>query len=469
MSFQTQLRIFRRNGLEIPFPPGSYRWADISTRPIPSASKTARTIDGRLISLGDPAFRQLEVTVSVSDQVAPALDNLWEGDELTIHSPDYKTEAGGVLTLSREPVPGTITAHAADGTVLASPESRTVNVPGAVYVRYRPIFGVKVTAPLDKRSTEGKARVSWTLVCEEDEAVEIVEPGEPGGTDPNPLPDDLVEATGGVVTDYTDEEGLRWRLHEFLSSGLFTVSARGRVQALVAGAGGGGGHNNGGDLPGSGPGAGGLFLAEFDVEVGFHAVEIGAGGAPAVGGSSSTNVSNGSQGSASKFHGIEAPGGGGGRGVTTANGWPDGGSGAGQVRDIFGPVGLGKPYYGHGGGTGGQDGDSDKRATGGGGGAGSRGGNGAPGVKSGDAGTGVDMGWFFGEESRILCAGAAGGENSSSPGAAAGQPATGGSLPGQNGAQNTGNAGGACGGTSNPQGGAGASGIVAIRYRIPAE
>lgn len=465
----TKLRLFK-NGNEIPFPKGSDRGINFSKEFIEEAGGFARLVDGSLVYTGDAAFDVYALEIQCSDQKVPALGQIRKGDVLTVHWGDLFTEPGPAVMLSREPVPGTIKAYDANGAVIAEPEGRTLNVPGAAYFEYQPLLSAMVI-DWSSSSRELAASSEWTLILQEDgSAPEIVNP-DPDPVDPNPLPDELVEAIGGVVTDYTDEDGLRWRLHEFLSSGLFTVSAKGRVQALVAGAGGGGGHTAGGNLPGSGPGAGGLFLAEFDVEVGSHSVVVGAGGAHGVDGSLTSNDVNGKKGNGSTFHGISADGGGGGFGGIDTLGWlnqgsPNGGSGGGQLYPGDGR-GAGDEYYGHSGGY--SRGGLNDRAPGGGGGAGSAGGAGQTGVASGDAGAGVDMGWFFGEESRILCAGAAGGENTNSPGAAAGEPATGGSLQGENGAQNTGNAGGACGGTTTPQGGAGASGIVAIRYRIPAE
>ncbi|GAW37006.1 hypothetical protein RA2_04081 [Roseovarius sp. A-2] len=469
MSFQTQLRIFRSNGLEIPFPPGSYRWADISTRPIRSASQTARTIDGRLVSLGDPAFRQLEVTISVSDQIAPALDNLWEGDELTIHSPDYMTEAGGVLTLSREPVPGTVTAHAVDGTVLASPESRTVNVPDAVYVRYRPIFGVKVTAPLDKRATEGKARVSWTLVTEEDEAVEIVEPAAA-------ITIDIMEATGGDILDYTASDGIEIRSHTFLSSGTFTVTKAGYLEDgwVIAGGGGGARHDSD-NVKGGGASAGqARRLRNPDgtriwLEPGIYSIEVGAGGPGAVGNN------NGSNGSPSEAFGIQALGGGAG-GTTTGSPGPGGGGGGGVGSALTGgpPFGnaIGTLENGHRGGAG-RVASSSYLLAGGGAGASEPGRDGATslssehtseftGAKGGDGlkvfcRTGLEE-WYAGGGSPGISSRytpQSGGQGGGGTGASGGSSAG-------NGAQNTGGGGG---GADYGAAGSGGSGIVIIAYR----
>lgn len=457
----TQLRIFRSNGLEIPLPPGSHRSLEFSVQPIREAAQLARTIDGRLVDLGDAVFRRLEVSISARDQVPGALDNIWPGDALTIHSPERLSEAGGVLTLSREPVPGSILAHASDGSVIAEPEERTVNVPAAAYITYRPMLGV-IVASANRSGVEGKAAVSWRMTAEEDGSIEIITAPEPGViSDPTVW----AEASGGTVSEHTDADNQTWRIHEFTASGSLEITSAGRIQLLVAAGGGGGGHNKFSIFPGSGAGGGGLYVSFIDAKTGFHPIVVGAGGAPGNDGFSDTDVPNGKKGSSSLAFGIVADGGGEGHGLSTVfDSGMNGGSGSGSILNTLGAPGVGKPYFGHDGGGGFQGANGTTRAGGGGGGAGSPGGDGEIGVKGGDAGAGYDASEFFGAP-RFVCCGSASGANTSSPGSTKGAAAVGGSDVGEDGAMNSGNAGGA-GDPTSPQGGAGGSGIVAIRYKI---
>ena len=65
-----------------------------------------------------------------------------------------------------------------------------------------------------------------------------------------------MEASGGIINDYTHPGGNVYRAHTFSSSGTFTISAPGglgdTVEYLVIAGGGGGGKQHGG-----GGGAGG--------------------------------------------------------------------------------------------------------------------------------------------------------------------------------------------------------------------
>lgn len=253
----TKLRLFK-NGVEIPFPPGSDRGIQFSKEFIPEASQFARLVDGTLVYTGDPAFGSYAIDIQCSDQKVPAIGQVRHGDVLTVHWGDVDIEPGPAVTLSREPVPGSVRAYDAQGRVIAQPEGQTLNVPGAAYFEYRPILSVMVTG-ISFSGRELAAAQDWTLTAEEDGSA-------PAVVAPPSLPDELVEATGGTVTDYTDEIGRRWRVHFFGTTSFLSVTAGGRVEAwLAGGAGGAGGatadtSNGGYGLPGSGAGAGGLFF-----------------------------------------------------------------------------------------------------------------------------------------------------------------------------------------------------------------
>jgi len=453
---QTNLRIFR-NGVEIPLPRGSARFIDFSSEPIRESVQTARTIDGRLLDLSDDAFRVMEVRISSRGVKVPALTGTYPGQFLTIHSPEKMTEPGPAVTLSREPVPGSIRAFAANGDVIAEPEGRSLSVPGAAWFEYRPILSVMVTG-FATGGTEGKAVASWQLTAEESDGADAVAPP------PTPVntfdPDDWAVATGGIVSEYTDADGKTWREHDILSSQSVSVSSAGDIELDLLGGGGGGGN-----LLGGGGGAGGYLRARVRVSAGSHAVLIGAGGLAGQRGSNSSDVSrHGRRGTATQAFGLEAPGGGGGHGYASGAGpYIDGASGGGQANHpsaASSGAGAGTAYLGNSGGA------SNAQQPGGGGGAQSAGENASTNL-AGRGGAGVDV-IKAGSPLRV-CVGGSGGvsENSgagTSPGATEG-----GSDTEQPGAINSGNGGGAGFLTSDPASGDGAnggSGRVIIRYRI---
>lgn len=263
-----------------------------------------------------------------------------------------------------------------------------------------------------------------------------------------------IVATGGAVTEYDDADGQRWRLHDFTGTDALVVSDVGDAEIVIGGAGGGAGfHHYAG-----GGGSGGLYLSAREIPLGSHTVTIGAGGS----GGSSTGESalrHGSRGSDSSFLGILAKGGGGGLGATGhGNPEQDGGSGGGHRMPGVFRAGYGDEYFGNDGGVGYYV-DEDWMA-GAGGGAGGPGQDGTA-QGAGDAGLGVDLGWFFGVPSLHLCPGGVGGSEKNgveSPGTY-GNAAPGGASANQPGPANTG-----AGGSPSAQNGG--SGRVAIRYRI---
>jgi hypothetical protein len=129
-------------------------------------------------------------------------------------------------------------------------------------------------------------------------------------------------ATGGVVTTVI-ENGIRYRVHTFTSSGTLTVTNAGKMEVLSV-AGGGGGSGNFYDDGAGGGGGGLIYNTDYSVTTGNKTVTIGAGGAASDGG-------QGGDGGNSVFDSLTAIGGGGGaghRGAGRAGG--SGGGSAGQ-------------------------------------------------------------------------------------------------------------------------------------------
>ncbi len=156
------------------------------------------------------------------------------------------------------------------------------------------------------------------------------------------------ECTGGIIT-YSGGK----TIHTFTSSGIFTCTSSGDVEALVVGGGGGGGGTIGG-----GGGAGGLlYNSSFSVTTQAYDVIVGEGGIGALGYNSAGQT--GGNGDNSVFSSLTAIGGGGGAGWL---GYPStsGGSGGGGSAGGAGSAGTaGQGYAGgnyqldHGGGGGG--------------------------------------------------------------------------------------------------------------------
>lgn len=218
-------------------------------------------------------------------------------------------------------------------------------------------------------------------------------------------------ATGGTITEVPNYNGTgeTWRIHHFTSAGDFTISAASQpFRVLVVG---------GGDNAGYGGGNGGKYIANDSqtLTVGVHPVTIGGPSAASTLGSITS--ANGTAGGAG--------------GVRAENGGP---GGAGVKSNILGTGLLG---YAGGGGGGGIDSSPNSMGNGGVGG-----------------GAGVDGGGNGGGAYSDCCTGGNGGGN------------------GANGTPNTGGGGGGAGcvtaGANQGCGasGAGATGVVAVGYRI---
>ena len=151
-----------------------------------------------------------------------------------------------------------------------------------------------------------------------------------------PKPGPPVEASGGVISDYTDPNGT-WRSHIFTAPGTFVVTVGGSVQYLIIG----GGGAARGDWPGGG-GAGGVAHAEnWPMTPGTYPVVVGTGGeaSPISSGDGADN-----KGEDSTFNGITGLGGGAGTQDAYQSPLPfnsaylSGGSGGGNGDEPGGPT-----------------------------------------------------------------------------------------------------------------------------------
>ncbi len=424
---ETTLRLIKQpSGTEIPFPANSGTFIDCDLSPIADSAHLARDVNGNLIDLGDSRFRKYALTLSCGGGVQlPGLANLWPGMAFTVELPVVLKEPG--TTPSREAVEG------------------SVRLVGG-YVEYRPVMSVMLTQN-SLQETEWRGRSSgWSLSFEEIDAE---------FSDAPVLPEEVVEATGGIVTDYVDDDGVKWREHRFLSTSALTVSKPGLAELFLVAGGGGGGNWR----PGGGGGGGGVLnlgrAVLMRLEQGVWPVAIGAGGSA---GSGSGTGRHGRSGNDTTFGSLaRAYGGGGGGGYyNSLNPYRNGASGGGGCSGEYShwdnrTPGTGLEGQGSSGGLGGNLHDG-YWASGGGGGAGGPGGDadGATGV-GGSGGSGVPKVSAAGE--LTFAAGGAG------AGEVAGGIGGDGGASSEPGAPNTGNGGGGAGQN-------GGSGIVIIRYRI---
>jgi hypothetical protein len=251
-------------------------------------------------------------------------------------------------------------------------------------------------------------------------------------------------SNGGTISTVI-ENGIRYRVHTFTSSGTLSVLSAGKVEVLAVAGGGGGSGNPVNNFRSAGGGGGGglIYNTDYSVTTGNKTITVGAGGT----GSQNT----GTNGENSVFDDLTAFGGGAGGSTThgtTVNG-ANGGSGGGGG-DYNGNGGTGTPGQGFNGGNSRQANGSGAGASGAGG-----GGAGGPGPDSINTYRAISGG--LGKTLTV---------NGSSVIYAAGGGSRAASLDnsaGVSGAENSGTGG--MGARFNT-GGNGGSGIVIIRYRI---
>lgn len=276
-------------------------------------------------------------------------------------------------------------------------------------------------------------------------------------------------ASGGNESTITDS-GVTYRLHEFATSGTFSViQGPIDIEFLLVGGGGGGGRG-GGDRAGSGGGGGGVISnvgsKKITLAVGDYTVTVGAGGAI---GPNYLPASNGGTTSFGAF--LYAPGGAGGRAQAASTNTIPGLIGAcgsgGPSPSVNGtiPAGEGIFPFGNNGGTGNGSTTADAQCAGGGGGAGAVGGN-ASSTNGGNGGNGVSNSITG---ASVTYGGGGGGAKRTSVGGSAGTGGTGGGGDGQTattgGTDGTDGLGGGGGGCVSV-GRVGGDGIVFIRYQI---
>jgi len=127
--------------------PYATRGASQTLTPIDQAASLLRTVNGDLDDLGLEQFQKYSSTISCSDQLAPACDGVWPGQEITVDCIAelcYKT-AGGMP--SRTVVAGS---------------SRTEGD----FTYYRPQLVMRVMS-YNQSTDEWNASVNWSMTLQE--------------------------------------------------------------------------------------------------------------------------------------------------------------------------------------------------------------------------------------------------------------------------------------------------------------
>lgn len=170
MSFQTALKIFLENGVELAIPVDASHRVEQEIAPVQEAGAVEVDVNGNAIPLPAKQHRKFQTSISVSDAGTPALADIWPADLITVHSVARLTQtvpAGGVVVLIRAPVSASVQCYNAAGQIVSHTRSgRTVTAVGARYVRFAPILDMVVTEH-SWSVNEITAEASWSLSARE--------------------------------------------------------------------------------------------------------------------------------------------------------------------------------------------------------------------------------------------------------------------------------------------------------------
>src|SRR5690606_28153613 len=86
--------------------PYSARGLTMTMAPIAQAGNSRRTINGALIDITPSQFKKFKLTITCTDQQAPALDGIWAGKEVTVDCTQELAYSEYAPGPSRQVVPG---------------------------------------------------------------------------------------------------------------------------------------------------------------------------------------------------------------------------------------------------------------------------------------------------------------------------------------------------------------------------
>lgn len=188
---------FFKGATEIVFPRGARRYVQFDVRQIQSDGAVELDWNANAVWTGDAAFRLHAISMSCSDTTVAPISDLWQGDIVTLHAPFEFAVPGPAATLKYDPVPGTVYGVDADDNPVGSTASgsRSVAIPGAVAIRFRPIMDCRVVSRSGPGGSQGRADASWSIELIE-QAGEVVD--ESGGDRLSFAPTGLSTFTVGV-------------------------------------------------------------------------------------------------------------------------------------------------------------------------------------------------------------------------------------------------------------------------------
>jgi len=135
--------------------PYSARGLRQTLEPIQASGNNRRSINGDLKDLSQPQFKKYASTITGNDQLSPALDGVFPGDELTVDCvAELAFKTGGS---PNRPVVDVDSSDSCDGDA--------IRIEGA-FTYYRPRLQMRVVGYTQEEDEYGRV-VSWSLQLEE--------------------------------------------------------------------------------------------------------------------------------------------------------------------------------------------------------------------------------------------------------------------------------------------------------------
>ncbi|GAB5387088.1 MAG: hypothetical protein Alpg2KO_00560 [Alphaproteobacteria bacterium] len=165
----------------VTFPPGAARALKENLSPIQSG-EVARDMSGNLVAIDLDGFDKMALNISAASQLCqPAWGGLKLGDQVTVTPATELTDVISTgqdnVTLSRDPVSGSVRAVTLDEDGCASPVSidsvagrvltLTASATETVYIFWRASLTMLCTTPPPSNFSEWQAELGWSVGFEE--------------------------------------------------------------------------------------------------------------------------------------------------------------------------------------------------------------------------------------------------------------------------------------------------------------
>lgn len=168
-------KLFKDN-VEIVFPKGSRRFVQFDVQQIQTDGAVEFDWNARAVWTGDAAFRLHAISISCTDQTPAPISDLWQGHIVRLEAPFEFSVPGPAATLKYDPVAGSVYGVDANDRVVGTTYSgsRSVSIPGAVAIRFRPTMDCRVVSRTGPGGSQGRADASWSIELIE-QAGDVVE------------------------------------------------------------------------------------------------------------------------------------------------------------------------------------------------------------------------------------------------------------------------------------------------------